>query len=481
MNIDYSKHNERVEPPWTKVHGFYAGMGGLIFNTDGLLENETSTFIPDFPRLTLTARGVALLAKCHLLPELQEADLVDKSKADGLAKALACLQAGWMFVQIIARVILDLPVTLLEVNTLGHVICALVIYVLWWNKPRSINEPTRLVGDWIGPICAYMFMSSRISGQNGSSKSSPRSVEFGPELSMLAFYPQRPHDESPQRGRCQVTDTLASLPITNQPENVTHVSECTNSSVIDALTLQRRLSDAPTSRCKGICSNGSFELRPSRPSAFKSAKPGVSGRHLEEPQSPTAQQLQRWRLAADAVQRYPAISTRFTIKGTADTEENMQQWLEPMVEELVTEHSGNWPNPGLLRGVPGLIMGMILWSVSMIYGGVHAAAWNDHFPSKVEAWIWRCSSIYAALCGLIWLSINMFAHMSRSLNNYWDEVVAFRVRWINYLVLGVVCSICGATYILARGFLVVEAFISLRQLPLGAYQTPDWTQLIPHF
>lgn len=427
-------------------------MGGLIFKTNESIENEKNAFVSDFPCLTLTARGVALLAKCHLLPDLKEEDLVDKSKADGLAKALACLQVGWMFVQIVARMIAGLPITLLEVNTLGHVICALVIYVLWWNKPRSINEPTRLVGDWVGPICAYMFMSSRISGLNKGFRSPPTSAEFGPELSKLAFYPQRPRDESSQRESYQETDSLASVPTIIQQENLTDAQQFRNSPVIEIPMLQSRSSDAPISISKGICSNGSFDLRPSRRRALKPGTPEVLRQHLTEPQSPTARQLQRWRLAADAVQLYPAVSTRFTIKGTADIEENTEQWLEPIIEELVTEHSSNWPTPGLLRGVPGLIMGMVLWSVSMIYGGVHAAAWNDYFPSEVEAWMWRCSSIYAAFCGLLWLSINMLAHISTSLNYYWDEVVAFRVRWINYLVLGTVCSVCGVTYIVARNF-----------------------------
>jgi hypothetical protein len=35
-------------------------------------------------------------------------------------------------------------------------------------------------------------------------------------------------------------------------------------------------------------------------------------------------------------------------------------------------------------------------------------------------------------------------------------------------------------YIPARIFLVVEAFISLRDMPVEVYQTPNWTQLIPH-
>lgn len=33
-----------------------------------------------------------------------------------------------------------MPVTLLELHVAMHVICALVMYVLWWDKPHNISE-----------------------------------------------------------------------------------------------------------------------------------------------------------------------------------------------------------------------------------------------------------------------------------------------------------------------------------------------------
>ena len=35
-------------------------------------------------------------------------------------------------------------------------------------------------------------------------------------------------------------------------------------------------------------------------------------------------------------------------------------------------------------------------------------------------------------------------------------------------------------YFLARAFLVVESFISLRKVPLGVYSAVQWAQAIPH-
>jgi hypothetical protein len=134
------------------THSFYAGMGGFVIESNGSSADRGMPFIPGSQRLTLSARGVAFLARCGHLPNIPEDDIVDKSKADGLAKFLVCLQAAWMVVQVIARLVLGLPVTLLEVNILGHVLCAFVIYMLWWRKPRLVYESTKLEGEWVEPL-----------------------------------------------------------------------------------------------------------------------------------------------------------------------------------------------------------------------------------------------------------------------------------------------------------------------------------------
>ncbi len=182
--------------PWTMVHSFYAGMGGFIVQLDDLSENETRQFIPGDQCLTLSARGIAFLARCGHLPNIPEDDIVDKSKADGLAKSLVCLQAGCMVLQVIGRFLVDLPVTLLEVNIIGHVFCALVIYILWWHKPRLVHEPTTLRGDWLKPLVAYMFISSQISGTKRNHAGALWQAWVQPEASAVAFFTRRPRSGS---------------------------------------------------------------------------------------------------------------------------------------------------------------------------------------------------------------------------------------------------------------------------------------------
>lgn len=40
--------------------------------------------------------------------------------------------------------------------------------------------------------------------------------------------------------------------------------------------------------------------------------------------------------------------------------------------------------------------GALFTIIAAIYGGLHVAAWNAHFPSAVEMWMWRGSALSMA-------------------------------------------------------------------------------------
>ena len=128
----------------------------------------------------------------------------------------------------------------------------------------------------------------------------------------------------------------------------------------------------------------------------------------------------------------------------------------------------------------GFTIGVVLWAVSMIYGGMHTAAGHSYFPSEAERELWRGSSIVIAGSGLIWVVINFAALVSRRIEEYWNRVEVLREHWVSLWGLGSPAAMCGALYLAARAFLVIEAFISLRSLPVDAYATPPWTQIFPH-
>jgi len=109
-------HDEEGHKDWSMVHAFYAVMGGFVVDS-----NEESPLYPECAqrkRITLSPTGVQYIAEhhSHLLPHVEEAEVRDKSKANALAKFLVCIQAGWFVLQCISRMVLSLPITLLEVR-----------------------------------------------------------------------------------------------------------------------------------------------------------------------------------------------------------------------------------------------------------------------------------------------------------------------------------------------------------------------------
>ena len=450
-------------------------MGGFTLPLHNMSSDRaTSIYKLDCERLTLTARGAALLADCNVLPSFKREYLYDKSKSDGLSKFIACVQASWLIVQVIGRLILHLQVTLLEINTLGHVLCALVIYIIWWHKPRMVQEPIELSGDWVGPLGAYMYMSSQVSGQSREKTNIPMNSIVEPEISLLAFFPGKPctHPSSvvqecrnPNRGQ-PFGDTRPA-----RPGNTTQIAAI--SSHHDDLAS----SDKRPMTCGSFAPRIALSDTSTSDHQKDSSYLECSGECLE---LGTIQQL-RWCLAAEAVRKYPAIRQRFTTFKLESAGGGSKTYLqETHPEELVQEQCSNWSTKGLLPGDFGLVMGIVVWFASMAFGGMHAGAWYSYFPSQVEAWLWRFSALWITWCGLFWMLVNLVASMWKPFDDWWNRTRSPQPPFARSRVVVVVCFICGSLYTFARMYLVIEAFISIRKLPASAYQTPDWTQIIPH-
>ncbi|KAF2004211.1 hypothetical protein P154DRAFT_379750, partial [Amniculicola lignicola CBS 123094] len=124
--------NNVAPETWSMEQAHFALSGGFAISSSAFSPHSTLTFTPS---------GVKFLAKLGLLPRISHDSVVDKSKADWIAKVLVCVQASWFFVQCIARVSQKLPLTLLELHVLTHVVCAFGMYVLWWGKPYDVGTP----------------------------------------------------------------------------------------------------------------------------------------------------------------------------------------------------------------------------------------------------------------------------------------------------------------------------------------------------
>ena len=100
----------------------------------------------------------------------------------------------------------------------------------------------------------------------------------------------------------------------------------------------------------------------------------------------------------------------------------------------------------------------------LIYGGVHLSAWNHLFPTSIEHVLWRVSGIGIIAAFPLYILISCFQLV--------DTGVTVLIRPLILLEF--------AFYFCRRVFLVVEAFASLRRVPLGVYAAVPWVQSIPH-
>ena len=152
---DLASQHSSIRKKWTLRHGFYALMGGYAIKTDQIQESDR--FLPESekrqfflnlmkfhePNVDSDDSKKAFAGRLfNELPELSEDDIWEKSKADGAAKTLTCIQTLWFIAQCITRLAMHIPISLLELNTLGHTVCALIIYVIWWRKPYNIQIAT---------------------------------------------------------------------------------------------------------------------------------------------------------------------------------------------------------------------------------------------------------------------------------------------------------------------------------------------------
>ena len=165
----------------------------------------------------------------------------------------------------------------------------------------------------------------------------------------------------------------------------------------------------------------------------------------------------------------------------------------------------------------GLALYVGLAITGFVYGGLHCLAWNAPFATGAETLLWRISSVgimstfVLVLFLYSWeLSPPMFVDgnafnvlgdyvmdniykriedvVERHLDGMWSLGVLgmFEVPIIIFgiilprLVFDLTIAAAVALYCLARVYLVVECFINLSHLPASVYETPGWSQYVPH-
>jgi hypothetical protein len=150
---------------WSLMHSYLGNMGGIKVQVIGKSNMPSWEIITSF-QLANCCAGSDHDPLAEF--ELTEAEILDKSKADGLLKALAVLQVTWTLISIVNRWIEKLPVTQLEVVTAAFAMFAIATYAACWFKPKDITIPFRINKpvDWDSLPQHCLFRQGRRGGQS---------------------------------------------------------------------------------------------------------------------------------------------------------------------------------------------------------------------------------------------------------------------------------------------------------------------------
>ncbi|RSM18256.1 hypothetical protein CDV31_002982 [Fusarium ambrosium] len=124
-------------------------------------------------------------------------------------------------------------------------------------------------------------------------------------------------------------------------------------------------------------------------------------------------------------------------------------------------------------------------ALSGMYGGIHLTAWNWKFPTYTEDLLWKvsCLCVAVALPAFFCASWVLVA-IAAIIHALVEPCFGFRKQWASRVTkdpLRVYSACVAIIYVCCRIFIVVEAFVALRQVPVGVYISPAWVQMVPHF
>jgi hypothetical protein len=107
----------------------------------------------------------------------------------------------------------------------------------------------------------------------------------------------------------------------------------------------------------------------------------------------------------------------------------------------------------------------IIILIFLAFEVVHLIGWNFYFPTAAEQWLWRGTSL-----GCISIPIVSLATVTLMLwRSKWDPKSWQRL-------LGASQNPMMVIYVLCRLYMLVDMFVSLRDVPIGVYKTPQWSQ-----
>ncbi|KAI9778086.1 MAG: hypothetical protein M1839_008390 [Geoglossum umbratile] len=552
---------------WTIRQAYFVVAGGLVVDSGSFWET---------PYLTLTPAGVVELARLGYLPEVAEEVVEDKSKTDSLGKILVFFQASWFIIQCIARTVQGLPLSLLEVHVLAHVAVAFVMYLFWFKKPYNALSPIVLTDPATVELAALFAL-----GQQSINKK-PNDLKLHSQelkccqrdgigtLHVLSSYVDR-HVSNVE----SFFNSRKGNKLRTEPEPTTS-RESPNKPQGDPkadVPLRRCQSEENQRRPKSTASER-IPLRQiksvgSRPNAGSATaietiametisqslamplrRPSTSSSWSGFPTHllPRANRVRKSRqhpkpdehlqLAQEAVERLKQQGAHFMWRSV-----RRDGLLRLQNRDIYTVadcsdfyNSGGFilssesflRKPSLKTALqPTDTTAKFVIPLFILYGAFHLSAWNAHFPTPLERWMWRGAglailSLPAGYLALIIATIALVIAISIVIivvgiaiglpaTIFWYQLVpdkrkealksgisrvfkVFKVpkapQWLRtvgwsllvffMIILGLILYSLIFLAISGRSYFLIEAIISLRDPEVGTYNTTEWINFLPH-
>ena len=508
-SIQKDEKTSKKKRRYNMIYAYYAVMGSFTVDISHLHEKLS--------RATITTNGILFLAKHGHFLQITVDSIKDKSKADVLAKGLVCVQVLWVVGQTIERKAAGYPITLLEVHTIVHVVCALVLYALWFRKPQDVHDPTVVPARDFEDALPFMVLCSSFKSHSEYNLTHERAYKMNDEI----------HFTEPKDIPGRSPDWAWSRNLDWIPKPVDPVTAYGPS----AQAWSRRVElPADQQRSGQVVTHYKYvKFTPAGDPPPKTVLTINSGQALASGLGPRELYLR------DVGDRF-GTSHRVSVTLSQKTSKRLEK-AGVFLKSNVRSDSGYYriPLTELTNKVPGyhkrmlcfreanlrntfidyldksghqyllfLLPAAMILTIPTAYGCVHLEALSIIFPTPIERLLWKIACYVligpAAFIGGCTLCRAAY-HILKPYNDEnflfasFEKIVCFSYKcaskfsdWVDNndhlfsVVFIFIPGAFGAVYIAARLYIVIEAFIALRHVPIGVYQTPpiNFMDYIPH-
>lgn len=497
-------NHDPASNPFKMTYAHYVVMGGIaadITEYHNVLET-----------ITLTTDGVLFLAENGVFCRVRPSDIKDKSKADYIAKVLVCIQVLWLLGLVIERKVAQLPITMLELHTLVHVFCALAMYALWFQKPLSVQCPTSISYGRL-EVGMVLFLLELHLAQRDTPSAARWSNANGKPLSgchkVAGFIASKLAREDQTK-----RDPAIFLCLTESPENGERLRPPLLS--METVLTEQQAPGSVWSRADSQFADHEISNRSYKPAKGKSIFDVMPGQLLEGSigfidrdyvpsdynydtlsryfcwVSISKKDIKRLQLVADAWKRVPSRHRRARNGYEIELLQHRLKMGNLLTCRIPNLNSRLFPT----KNGPKSHVGLLIAILPTLYGAAHLLALYGRFPTDLERHLWKGSCCYLSgvsiVAGLIPACLNLRDDIDRDRIGYRhgrriaERAFAFAAPAIEMMakfLFKLLVLLVVMVYFVARVFIVVEAFISLRRLPIGAYVLPERNIManIPHF